>query len=397
MYIHYRVDDPEPGRPRISVDIEDIEFLSQLRFSYTEIARILQISRSTLYRRLENEGISRFSKYSDITDSDLDRELIEIKLDHPNDGERLLIGHLAARGIIVPRVRIRASIHRVDPENTRLRRSVTIRRRTYHVEGPNAVWHVDGNHKLIRWRMVIHGSIDGYSRSVTFLKCSNNNRASTVLSAFTSAVELHGLPERIRTDLGGENVGIWQYMVEQHNTTRAVITGSSTHNERIERLWRDVYRCVGVLYHDCFRELEDRNSLNPLNETDIYCLHYIYIPRINLTLEKFAESWNNHSLSSENNFTPNQLFIQGAIQQNMTPYYPPNISIRVAGDGQLPSPSDHVTVPQNGFVPCPSLYRDISRIDPLDSSDDFGRHLYLRVQNVVGLHLVIGCNECTVV
>ena len=143
-----------------------------------------------------------------------------------------MIGHLAARGIIVPRVRVRASI-RVDPQSTQLRRSVTIRRRTYHVEGPNVVWHVDGNHKLIRWRMVIHGSIDGYSRSVTFLKCSNNNRASTVLSAFTSAVELHGLPERIWTDLGGENVGIWQYMVEQHNTIRAVITGSSTHKYRI--------------------------------------------------------------------------------------------------------------------------------------------------------------------
>ena len=54
--------------------------------------------------------------------------------------------------------------------------------------------------------MVVHGSIDGYSRTVVFLKCSDNNRASTVLSAFTGAVQKHGLPECVRTDLRGENV-----------------------------------------------------------------------------------------------------------------------------------------------------------------------------------------------
>ena len=31
-------------------------------------------------------------------------------------------------------------------------------------------------------------------------------------------------------------------MIEQHRSDRAVIVGSSTHNEKIERLWRDVFR-----------------------------------------------------------------------------------------------------------------------------------------------------------
>ena len=101
--------------------------------------------------------------------------------------------------------------------------------------------------------MASDGGIDGYSRTIVFLNCSDNNRASTVLTAFTNAVGSHGLPERIRTDLGGENVDIWRYMVEQHASMS--VTGSSTHNERIERLWRDVYRCVGVIY-DCFRQLD---------------------------------------------------------------------------------------------------------------------------------------------
>ena len=354
------------------------------------------ISRATLYRRLEEEGIDRDSKYTDITDSDLDREIVEIKLEHPNDGERLLIGHLASRGIIVPRARVRASIHRVDPENTAIRRSVTIRRRVYHVDGPNSLWHVDGNHKLIRWRMVIHGGIDGYSRTVVFLRCSDNNRASTLLSVFTGAVQKHGLPERVRTDLGGENVDMWRYMVEQHASMSAVLTGSSTHNERIERLWRDVYRCVGVLYHDCFRKLEEEGCLDPLNETDLYCLHFIFMPRINSTLESFIESWNNHALSTENNLTPNQLFIRGAIQQNLTPFFPPSTSGPGSrGSSGLPSTSNHVSVPRISFTPCPLLYRDVTnRLDPLDSSNDLGCDLYRRLLSIVGRHLQNGCTAC---
>ena len=112
------------------------------------------ISRSTLYRRLDEEDVSPDIHYTYISDHELDRQIISIKSDHPNDGERLLIGHLLSHQIIVPRARLRASIHRVDPYNTAVRRSVTVRRRTYYSEGPNAVWHVDGHHKLIRWRLV---------------------------------------------------------------------------------------------------------------------------------------------------------------------------------------------------------------------------------------------------
>ena len=217
------------------MSLEEIEFLRSLRLSYTKIASFLEVSRSTIYRRLQENGISRDSKYSTISDSQLDSVIVNIKLDHPNDGERLIIGHLAARSILVPRVRVRAAIHRVDPDSTALRRSIALRRRVYYVCGPNSLWHLDGHHKLIKWRMVTHGGIDGYSRTVVFLRCSDNNRAYTMLSAFSSGVEEYGLPERIRTDLGGEMMQVWQYMIEQHNSSSAVVVGSSTHNQRIER------------------------------------------------------------------------------------------------------------------------------------------------------------------
>ena len=64
----------------------------------------------------------------------------------------------------------------------------------------------DGHHKLIRWRIVTHGGIDGYSRMIVYLCASTNNRASTVHSLFMEAVKRFGLPSRVRSDEGGENV-----------------------------------------------------------------------------------------------------------------------------------------------------------------------------------------------
>ena len=86
--------------------------------------------------------------------------------------------------------------------------------------------------------IVIHGAVDGYSRLITFLKASNNNSATTVLSAFTSAVEMYGIPSHIRTDRGGENVMVTEYMLahpDRGTGQRSVIAGQSVHNQRIER------------------------------------------------------------------------------------------------------------------------------------------------------------------
>ena len=83
----------------------------------------------------------------------------------------------------------------------------------------------------------MHGGIDGYSRTITYLQCHSNNRAVTVLSAFRDGVTKYGLPTKVRTDHGGENIDVWRMMISEHEEgDKCVITGSSTHNERIERL-----------------------------------------------------------------------------------------------------------------------------------------------------------------
>ena len=203
----------------------------------------------------------------------------------------------------------------------------------------------------------------------------------------------------VRTDLGGENVEIWRFMVEQRVSTAAVITGSSTHNERIERLWRDVHRCVAVLFHDTFYSLEHEDKLDPLNEIDLYCLHYVYLPRINSALQSFIESWNNHSISTEHNLTPNQLFIRGALQQNMIPHVPQiqNQGSNSTSPHSLPSATNQVQVPRSHFTPCEVLVRRLtSSITPLAESDDFGCTIYCQTVDIVGIHLHSGCSNCVV-
>ena len=78
------------------MDIEDIEFLRGLRLSHTKIASFLGVSRSTINRRMEENGVSLDSKYTEISDGDLDRQISSIKTQHPNDGERLMIAHLSS-------------------------------------------------------------------------------------------------------------------------------------------------------------------------------------------------------------------------------------------------------------------------------------------------------------
>lgn len=161
---------------------------------------------------------------------------------------------------------------------------------------------------------MVHAGIDGYSRMLVFVQCSTNNRAETVLNLFQSAVQSYGLPLRVRTDKGGENVGIAQFMLLHplRGPGRAShITGRSVHNERIERFWRDLFTgCTSLFYH-LFYHMESSGILDASNEIHLFSLHYVYLPIINRNLLLFQQGHNRSPIRTERNLSPQQLWVQG--------------------------------------------------------------------------------------
>ena len=300
-----------PGRPSYSLTQQQLRALIDVGFNVGQIAEMLQVSKSTIERRLMEFGISTRS-YCEITNDELDAKVQEIKLFHPNIGSKNLAGYLAARNIKIPRHRIRESLQRVDPLGVAARKCKAIHRRVYSVSRPLALWHFDGNHKLIRWRLVVHGCVDGFSRIPVYLICHTNNQASTVLQSFLGAVHQWGLPSRVRCDMGGENIDVVEYMINRRGTDRgSALVGRSVHNQRIERLWRDVYHNVLDIFHGIFMSMEDIGMLDPINEIDLWCLHYCFCNVINRKLKSWVNAWIRHPLSSEQNQTPLQLWVRG--------------------------------------------------------------------------------------
>ena len=58
-----------------------------------------------------------------------------------------------------------------------------------------------------------------------------------------------------------------------------MIAGSSMHNQRIERFWRDLF--VG-----CTHYMEEIGLVDANNLLHLWCLHLIYVPYINYSIEK---------------------------------------------------------------------------------------------------------------
>ena len=143
------------GQPRFVIHREQLLYLISLGFSWTSIASLLGVSRMTVYRRREEYNLLD-DPSNTLNDDELKDLLREIKREHPNLGQTMILGLLRARGYCVSRARVRDAIRQIDPLSTALRWHTITHRRQYQVPSPNSLWHIG---KQVYRQFLIQSSI----------------------------------------------------------------------------------------------------------------------------------------------------------------------------------------------------------------------------------------------
>ena len=180
---------------------------------------------------------------------------------------------------------------------------------------------------------------------------------------------------------GGGNVVIWRDMTEfWGEDARSVIVGSSVHNQRIERHNRAVNEQVVSIYKADFYDLKREGILDPLNSTDLFCLYYTYLPRIQRTLAEFVAAHDNQRISTKERKTLAQLFwlnvcLASLHSGNCTRNVPMRgVDVRDLLSSDIP----HVQVPDVESPKSDSALRTLrDDIDPLSGDDS--KEIYRRV------------------
>lgn len=87
----------------------------------------------------------------------------------------------------------------------------------------------------------------------------------------------------------------------------SLMHGRSVHNQRIGRLWRDVYcKCLDR-YYKLFYHMEHHRVLDIQNSVHMFALQNVYAPLIQQTLQSWTMTHNSHGIRIERYQTPCQL------------------------------------------------------------------------------------------
>ena len=119
---------------------DQLEFLRR-KFGLALLNDILGISERTLRRRREEFGFET-DGFTEISANNLTAVVQSVKSLTPNIGQ-------GSRGQHVQRWRVREIMKNIDLVGTTLRWNQVVYSRKYSVPRPNALCHIDGDHKLI--------------------------------------------------------------------------------------------------------------------------------------------------------------------------------------------------------------------------------------------------------
>lgn len=242
------------GRPRIGISPSLLSETLEGGRGPSQLEGVFECSRRTIRRRALEAGLvppgkpvfswedvgndeeilvhtSQSKPVSTLQDHELDDLIRSVQVQISELGAPQLRGALLRLGHRVPRERISKALLRINgiPGIFGNRQP---KHRRYANRAPLACVHHDGQHGeylcelylrattlkfgesgLIRYRIVIHCFVDGFSRYILGIKAHDNNRAQTVLDLFMDrVVNRVGVPDKVRGDHGVENLKVAEFM-----------------------------------------------------------------------------------------------------------------------------------------------------------------------------------------
>jgi putative transposase len=214
------------------------------KLSITKQARILSISRGSVYYRAEP-----------VCEADLClmRRIDQLHLDYPFAGSRMLQSFLVREGFRIGRLHVRTLMKRMGIE-TIYRRPHTSKPAPGHkiypyllrhlvVDRPNQVWAMDITYiPMARGFVYLAAVVDWFSRKVLAWRISITLDTAFCLEAVEEALARYGKPEMFNTDQGSQFTSFaFTDLLKKHDITISMDgKGAWRDNVFVERLWRTI-------------------------------------------------------------------------------------------------------------------------------------------------------------
>ena len=168
-----------------------------------------------------------------------------------------------------------------------------IHRRVYESLGPGHIYHLDGNDKLKRWSLSIHGCVDGFSRKILWLVASSTNNDPIVIgNCFLQCIKKTKIVHVVlRMEKGRENIFCEDLQLFFTGTDDSYIYVVWTRNQRIESFWSRLRKFRTNWWIDFFTRMVNEGVHRPQLETHVEYLLFCFLPITQLELNDVVKTW----------------------------------------------------------------------------------------------------------
>uniref|UniRef100_A0A1X7VWR9 Integrase core domain-containing protein n=1 Tax=Amphimedon queenslandica TaxID=400682 RepID=A0A1X7VWR9_AMPQE len=190
--------------------------------------------------------------------------------------------------------------------------------------------------------------------------------------------------DEIATAFGTSCTTLWRRLKEYNvSTSKGIgrgshIAGCSTRNQRIERLCRNLYRCVASTYNALFHAMEAVEVLDPDDEVNLFVLHCLYLPRINNSIEEFCKALKKHPLRIEHCWSPYKIWTNSVLRDEIDHEIPDLDSFGLDQEGPI---ADE----QTNTVVVPETFESLSE----GIKDTFLQQLYQVTSNIGNIDAIV--------